>query len=193
MGVQRDASTRPPLGTISVILTAPGRTGSQPSRVISIARLFTEDLPPDSKRGRVVTQPALSFSKEDKVGTLQPHDDASVVTLRIEGYDVKRVLVDQGSGAVIMYLDLFKGLKLRPEDLACYDSFLIGFNGKIVFPKGQIRLPVQAGSEIMEVNFIVVDAYSPYIAIVARPWLYAMGAVSSTLHLKVKYPSKGSS
>ena len=43
----------------------------------------------------------------------------------------------------------------------------------------------------MEVNFIVVDAYSPYTAIVARPWLHAMEAVSSTLHLKVKYPSRG--
>ena len=43
----------------------------------------------------------------------------------------------------------------------------------------------------MEVDFIVVDAYSPYIAIVARPWLYALGAVSSTLHQKVKYPSEG--
>ena len=38
-------------------------------------------------------------------------------------------------------------------------------------------------------DFIVVDAYSPYTAIVARPWLHALGAVSSTLHLKVKYPS----
>ena len=43
----------------------------------------------------------------------------------------------------------------------------------------------------MEVNFIVVDAYSPYTAIVARPWLYAMEAVSSTLHLKVKYSFEG--
>ena len=43
----------------------------------------------------------------------------------------------------------------------------------------------------MEVNFIVVDSYSPYIAIVARPWLHALGAVSSTLHQKVKYPSDG--
>ena len=43
----------------------------------------------------------------------------------------------------------------------------------------------------MEVNFIVVDSYSPYIAIVARPWLHALGAVSSTLHQKVKYPSEG--
>ena len=38
-------------------------------------------------------------------------------------------------------------------------------------------------------NFIIVDAYSPYTDIVARPWLHAMGAMSSTLHLKVKYPS----
>ena len=43
----------------------------------------------------------------------------------------------------------------------------------------------------MEVNFIVVDAYSPCTAIVARPWLHALGAVSSTLHQKVKYPSGG--
>ena len=43
----------------------------------------------------------------------------------------------------------------------------------------------------MEVDFIVVDSYSPYTAIVARPWLHALGAVSSTLHQKVKYPSEG--
>ena len=132
---------------------------------------------------------ALSFSNEDKVGTLQPHDDALVVTLKIGGYEVKRVLVDQGSSVEIIYPGLFKGLKLKlkPEDLACYDYPLIGFDGKIVFLKGQIRLPVQAGSEVMEVNFIMIDAYSLYTTIMARPWLYTMGVVSSTLHLKVKY------
>ena len=86
--------------------------------------------------------PTLSFSNEDKVGTLQPHDDALVVTLRIGGYDVKGMLVDLGSGVEIMYLGLFKGLKLRSEDLTCYDSPLIGFDRKIVFLKGQIRLPI---------------------------------------------------
>ena len=83
-------------------------------------------------------QPALSFSYEDKVGTLQPHNDTLVVTLKIEEYDVKKVLADQGSGAKIMYPDLFKGLKLRSEDLTRYDSPLIGFDNKIIFPKGQI-------------------------------------------------------
>ena len=52
-------------------------------------------------------------------------------------------------------------------------------------------MPVQTGSETVEVDFIVVDAYSPYIAIVARLWLHILGVVSSTLHQKIKYPSKG--
>ena len=114
-----------------------------------------------------------------------------MVTLRIRGYDVKRVLVDQGSAVKVMYPDLYKGLKLRLEDLTAYDSPLVSFEGKIVTPKGQIRLPIQTGSDIVEVDFIVVDAYLPYTAIVARPWLHALGVVSSTLHQKVKYLSEG--
>ena len=50
---------------------------------------------------------------------------------------------------------------------------------------------MQTGSETVEVHFIVVDAYSPYTAIVARPWLHTLGAVSSTLYQKIKYPSRG--
>lgn len=87
-----------------------------------------------------------------------------------------------------MYPNLYRSLNLRLEDLTAYDSPLIGFDRKIVFPKGQVKLSVKAGLEVVEVNFIMVDAYSPYTAIMARPWLYAMGAVSSTLHLKVKFP-----
>ena len=89
--------------------------------------------------------------------------------LRIGGYDMKRVMVDQGSGAEIMYPNLYKGLNLKPEDLTAYDSPLVSFDGKVVVPRGQIRLPVQVGSEMVEVDFIVVDTYSPYIAIVAKP------------------------
>ena len=111
----------------------------------------------------------MGFFNEDKVGTLQPHNDALVVTLKIREYDVKKVLGDQGSGAEIMYLNLYKGLKLKPKDRAYYDSPLVGFDGKTIFPKGQIRLSVQAGSEIVKMDFIMVDAYSPYTTIMTRP------------------------
>ena len=99
-------------------------------------------------------------------------------------------MVDQGSAAEIMYADLFKGLNLRTEDLTPYNSPLISFEGKVIIPKGQIKLPVQTGSETVEADFIVVDAYSPYTAIIARPWLHTLGAVSSTLYQKIKYPSE---
>ena len=91
----------------------------------------------------------------------------------------------------VMYPDLYKGLKLKLEDLTAYDSPLVSFEGKTVTPKGMIRLPIQTDSDMVEVDFIVVDAYSPYTIIVARPWLHALGVVSSTLHQKVKYPLEG--
>ena len=90
-----------------------------------------------------------------------------------------------------MYPDLYKGMNLKSEDLTAYDSPLVSFEGKTVIPKGQIRLPIQTDLKIVKVDFIVVDSYSPYIAIMARPWLHAFGDVSSTLHQKVKYRSHG--
>ncbi|XP_030941776.1 uncharacterized protein LOC115966749 [Quercus lobata] len=187
----RQSALRPPIGTINVILAAPGRTGSVPFRVMSVSSFPTKPDDREPKRTRMSATPLIGFTEEDKQGTIQPHDDALVVTLRIGGYDVKRVLVDQGSAVEIMYPDLYKGLNLKQEDLMPYDSPLVSFEGKVVIPRGMIRLPVQTDSEVVEVNFIVVDAYSPYTAIVARPWLYTLGAVSSTLHQKVKYPSGG--
>ncbi|XP_030939993.1 uncharacterized protein LOC115964907 [Quercus lobata] len=134
----------------------------------------------------------LGFSNEDKVETIQPHDDALVVTLRIGGYDVRRVMVDQGSVANIIFPDLYKGLSLRLEHLTTYSSPLVSFEGRMVIPKGQIRLPVQADTDVVEVDFIVIDVFSPYKAIIGQPWLHTLGAVSSTLHQKVgaKLPSR---
>ena len=103
---------------------------------------------------------------------------------------MKRVMVNEGSAVEIMYLDLYKGLKLKPEDLLPYSSPLMSFDRKLVIPKGMIRLPIQTGPEIVEVNFTVVDTYSLYIAIVGRPWLYTLGAIASSLHRKVKFPSR---
>ena len=136
---------------------------------MSVARLPSGDLTQDPNRARVELPLVMSFSDEDKIGTIQPHNDALVITLRIGDYNVKMVMVDQGSAAEIMYPDHYKGLNLKAEDLTPYSSPLVSFEGKIIILKGQVRLPVQTGSEVVEVDFIVVDAYSPYTAIVARP------------------------
>ena len=132
---KRETPSRHLLGTINVIFAAPGRTGSCPSRVMSVARLPSEDTNRELKRTRLERPLVLGFSDEDKIGTIQPHDDALVITLQIGGYDVKKVMVDQGSAAEIMYPDLYKGLSLRAEDLTPYSSPLVSFEGKVIISK----------------------------------------------------------
>ena len=135
-GSQRDIPSRPSLETINVIFAAPGRTGSCSSRIMFVARLSLGDTSQDPKRARVELSLVMGFSNEDKISTIQPHDDALIITLRIRGYDVQRVMVDQGSVAEIMYPDLYKGLNLKAEDLTPYSSPLVSFEGKIINPKG---------------------------------------------------------
>ena len=133
------------------------------------------------------TRLAIAFNDNDLEGTIQPHDNALVVIAQINGCIVKRVLIDQGSGAEVMYPDLFKGLGLKNEDLSKYDTPLVGFDGRMVILEGYISLPVNMEGKEVTLTFIVVTSYSPYTMILGRPWIHAIEAVPSTLHVNVKF------
>ena len=89
----------------------------------------------------------MGFSNEDLVGTTQPYVDVAVVIMRIEGFDVHKEMVDEGSVVEIMYPNLFEGLGLKEKDLESYETPLMGFDRKMVIPKGRIKLPVQVEKE----------------------------------------------
>nr|POE96252.1 hypothetical protein CFP56_59535 [Quercus suber] len=142
---------------------------------------------PAPKKGRWEDE-CIGFFGKDLKDILQPHENAFVVTLQIEGFDVKRVIIDQGSGAKIMYLDLYDGLGHTSWVLTKYDSPLVAFGKTILMPAGQVSLPAEVEGRKEMVNFIVVHSYSPYTAILGCPWIHAMGVVPSSLHQKVKFP-----
>ena len=96
-------------------------------------------------------------------------------------------MIDQGSGVDVMYLDLFKGLELKNEDFSKYDTPLVRFDNIVVIPQGQISLPVNMEGKQVVVTFIVVASFSPYTTILGKLWIHVMGAVPSTLHVKVKF------
>ena len=54
-----------------------------------VARLSSEDICHEPKRARLEWPLVMGFSDEDKIGTIQPYDDALVITLQIGGYDVE--------------------------------------------------------------------------------------------------------
>ena len=57
----------------------------------------------------------------------------------------------------------------------------------MAIPEGQISLPVSMEGKEVTVAFVVIASFSSYTAILGRPWIHAMGAVPSTLHVKVKF------
>ena len=125
------------LGVIEVIHAASkGTLVTRRKGVLTVvlANNCREEQPP-GKRVKYAREP-IAFDDEDLERTTQPHDDALVVSARINGFIVKRVLVDQGSGAEVMYPDLFKGLGLKNEDLSKYDTPLVGFYGRMVVSEG---------------------------------------------------------
>ena len=48
---------------------------------MSVARLSSEDINHDPKRAKMEIPLVMGFSDEDKIGTIQPHDDALVIAL----------------------------------------------------------------------------------------------------------------
>ncbi|GAV82387.1 hypothetical protein CFOL_v3_25839, partial [Cephalotus follicularis] len=136
---------------------------------------------PHSKRLRTGGhEEVISFSEADYEGVRLPHDDPVVVTLLVELFTMKRILIDNGSSADILYKHAFDQLRIPVDQLRPVKTPLVGFAGETIHPSGSINLSVVAGTaprqSQVEMTFLVVDTPSPYNAIVGRPGLNLLEA-----------------
>jgi hypothetical protein len=175
-----------PIGIIEVIhsharasdLRADTQTAAHLREVFNVG----ENVSPTPKRLKKETTEEIIFTDHDLEGVQLPHFDALVVTMRIDNFNVKRILIDPGSSVEIMYDSVFKGLGLKQKDLDRKVDPLYGFSGESVMPMGRVTVKVQAGSVSSPTEFWVLNSYSPYNVILGRPWLHKIRAVPSTLH-----------
>ena len=135
----------------------------------------------------------MSFNEANARGVKQPHNNPLVIMLNIEGFNTKRILVDNGSSADIIYLLAFQQLRLDPKRLRPFESPLVSFSGDRVYPKGIVTLTVTVGTQprqlIRQLDFLVVDSPSSYNVIIRKPILNRWKAATSTYYLKVKFPT----
>ncbi|XP_050245849.1 uncharacterized protein LOC126693737 [Quercus robur] len=135
----------------------------------------------------------MSFNEANAKGVKQPHNDPLVIMLTIEGFNTKRILMDNGSSANIIYLPAFQQLKLDPKRLSSFDSPLVSFSEDRVYSRGIVTLTVTVGTYPMQLtrqlDFLVVDCPSSYNVIIGRPTLNKWKAATSTYCLKVKFPT----
>ena len=112
----------------------------------------------------------MYFSEEDARGVKQPHENPLVIMVMIEGFNTRRVLMDNGSSTDIIYLPAFQQLKVDQKRFRPFDSPLINFSRDKVYPRGIVTLTVTAGSHPFQVtnrqNFLVVDSPLSYNVII---------------------------
>ncbi|GAV72080.1 LOW QUALITY PROTEIN: hypothetical protein CFOL_v3_15569, partial [Cephalotus follicularis] len=122
----------------------------------------------------------ISFSEADYEGVRLPHDDPVVVTLLVELFTMKRILIDNGSSADILYKHAFDQLRIPVDQLKPVKTPLVGFAGETIHPLGSINLSVVVSTAPrqtqVEMTFLVVDTPSPYNAIIGRPGLNLLEA-----------------
>ena len=86
------------------------------------------------------------ITKADLERVQHPLTDPLVILLRMNGYDVKMILVDTGSFVKVMYYNIFKQLKLTQLGLKLVQVSLVGFNAQSHWPLGTVTLKVRVGS-----------------------------------------------
>uniref|UniRef100_A0A2N9FG73 RNase H type-1 domain-containing protein n=1 Tax=Fagus sylvatica TaxID=28930 RepID=A0A2N9FG73_FAGSY len=154
----------PPLGEIHVITGGVAAGGTSRSSRKAYARQIHNVLVTQKtdNKPRLEDLP-ITFTEEDARKVFHPHDDALVVTLEIAGYSTRRVLIDNGSSADIIYLTAFQQMRnwYLPEN-----------------------------KQPRKVDFLVVDCPSAYNVIIGRPTLNRLRAVTLTYHLLVRFPTK---
>ena len=137
--------------------------------------------------------PIIRFSEEDARHLHHPHDDALVVSIQVEDYNMHRVLVNNGSSVDILYYPAFQQMGIDRERLILTNAPLVSFGGTRVLPLGAVTLSIVVGDYpqqiTKDVTFLVVDCLSAYNAILGRPTLNLWKAVTSTYHLMIKFPT----
>ena len=129
----------------------------------------------------------ISFPSINPMRVITPLYDALILTVCINSFDVRRVLIDPGSIDDLIHLPAFKQMSLPIDHLHSVGRVLSGFNGATTLSIRDVTFSVKAGPVTQQVMFSVVEDLGPYNAILGRAWLHAMKAIPSTYHQTIRY------
>lgn len=144
---------------------------------------------PRSSGSQKVEDTTISFNEDDTKRLYGPHDDALIIELEVGNCVVARILVNGGSSVDVIFKATLDRMNVEDAEIEHKPDQLSGFNGEVTPSLGIIELPVRAGDVNRMVKFTVLDFPSPFNAILGRPWIHGMRAVTSTYHLCVCFPT----
>jgi hypothetical protein len=142
--------------------------------------------------GRLIGPSPITFTEEDFRLKSMNHNDAMVIEVNIAGWVIRKILVDNGSSADILFLKTFEKMNLSRHMLHPPEYPLQGFGGKPIKPVEKVSLPVSFrdfdNARTETLTFDVVDIYHPYLVIFGRGFMNKFDAIFRQLCMKIPAP-----
>ncbi|XP_010245798.1 PREDICTED: uncharacterized protein LOC104589244 [Nelumbo nucifera] len=163
----------PPTGVIHVIsggIAAGGESSSGRKKYVRLCEI-------DNQGHKKKHDQSITFTNDDLRGVQTPNDDTLEIA-EVANFKIRRILVDIGSSADVLFEDAFEKLGIDKERLTPVNTPLMGFSEESLLPIGRITLLLLIGdgdiTTTSMVDFIVVRCPSSYNAILGRPTLNAL-------------------
>ena len=135
----------------------------------------------------------ITFKESDAHLVHHLHCDALVIKGMMANNNVYRILVDNGSSVDILYYQAFQRMGLRNNDLRPSPNPIYSFTRDSVVLVGVITLPLTVAEYVKEscvmTDFLVIDQPSTFNAVLGRPSLRALKAITNIYHLLMKFPT----
>ncbi|XP_072080921.1 uncharacterized protein [Arachis hypogaea] len=135
--------------------------------------------------------PEMTFRSTDFNHTDANYDDPVVISVQLGDLIVRKVLLNPESSADVLFFTTFEKMKLSSNILQPYHGNLVGFLGERVPVLDSVWLQTTLGEQPLfktqDIQYLVVDCFSPYNLILGRPFLNRFAAIVSTVHLCVKF------
>lgn len=128
----------------------------------------------------------LSFSNEELPKEGPNHNRALHISVKCEEDNLERVLVDTGSSLNVLPKRVLSKLAYKETVVKPTSLVVKAFDGSHRSVMGEVELPILVGPHVFNITFQVMDINPNYSCLLGRPWIHAAGAVTSTLHQKMK-------
>lgn len=153
-----------------------------------------QDITPDqfnSVVGNITSCNGLGFCNEELPNEGKNHNFSLHISANCQGDSLSNILIDTGSSLNVMPKSTLVKLKYQGGHMRYSGIIVKAFDGSRKSVIGEVDLPIEVVPHVFQITFQVMDIVSAYSCLLGRPWIHEAGAITSTLHQKLKFVKNG--
>ncbi|XP_050888564.1 uncharacterized protein LOC127093674 [Lathyrus oleraceus] len=141
--------------------------------------------------GSITSCNGLGFCDEELPEEGKNHNFALHISANCQGDSLSNILIDTGSSLNVMPKSTLLKLKYKGGQMRHSGIIVKAFDGSRKTVIGEVDLPIGIGPHVFQITFQVMDIVPAYSCLLGRPWIHEAGAITSTLHQKLKFVKNG--